>query len=164
MGMHIEMGIGVCTWVLNMCTYTNTHIYMCTYTNTHFNVHFTLKYEYIFNTHFKKHYTYKYTRQYTHTHTHTNTHTHTSHTHTHTYICHDSVAYVPRLIHICAMTQSHMCHASSHMCFTEKRQRDVAYVTHLCLSVHTVPWLIHICAMTQSHMCHILAMSHICAS
>jgi len=47
-------------------------------------------------------------------------------------MCHDSFIYVPRLIHICAMTHSYMCHDS------------FIYV----------PWLIHICAMTHSYMCH----------
>jgi len=61
-------------------------------------------------------------------------------------LCHDSFTCVPWLIHMCAMTHSHVCHDS----FT------------------CVPWLIHMCAMTHSHMCHDSSMCvpcliHMCA-
>jgi len=76
-------------------------------------------------------------------------------------MCHDSFTYVPWLIHICAMTHSHMCHDSFtyvpwliHMC----NDSFISAMTPLC-----VPWLIHICAMTNPcawlvHVCHDLFM------
>ena len=47
-------------------------------------------------------------------------------------LCHDSFTCVPWLIHMCAMTHSHVCHDS----FT------------------CVPWLIRTCDMTHSHVWH----------
>jgi len=51
---------------------------------------------------------------------------------------------VPWLIHMCAMTYSHVCHDMAH-----------SYVCHaLYDSFICVPWLIHMCAMTHSYVCH----------
>jgi len=73
---------------------------------------------------------------------------------THSHVCHDSFTCVPWLIHMCAMTHSHVCHASFtcvpcliHMC-------AMTY-SHVCHDSFTyVPWLIHVCAMPHSHVCH----------
>jgi len=73
---------------------------------------------------------------------------------------------VPWLIHMCAMTHSHVCH-DSFTCVPWLMWRIHRWQTHFssaylsapCKNVWydsftSVPWLIHMCAMTHSHVCH----------
>jgi len=76
---------------------------------------------------------------------------------------HDSLAGVSWLIHMCAMTHSHVCHDSFTLPFWMPYSYVWPWLTRRCAMTHShvchdsftcVPWLIHMCAMTHSHVCH----------
>jgi len=72
----------------------------------------------------------------------------------HSYVCHDSLICVPWLIHMCALTHSYVCHF---LFICVPWLIDMCAMTHWYVchdSFICVPWLIHMCAMTRSYVCH----------
>ena len=59
---------------------------------------------------------------------------------THSHVCHNSCTFMTWLIHMCVMTHSYVCLFHSHVCHD---------------SCTCMPWLIHMCAMTHLYVCHV---------